>query len=1208
MTPAVRLAPQEEDKATSADCARHDSREYAPSAIDNTLNKEETEMTIDNNHGRLARSFAITLTTLIFSLFLFAAGAQANTYVVNTDFDDDNSGCTPNTTCSLREAITAANNHPGPDIINFNILGGGVRQIVLTMPLPPIDGTVTIDGYTQPGSKANTLTQGDNAVVLIEIDGSIVTDAILDVAASNCLIRGLIVVRSQALGIRLRSNGNLIAGNFIGTNGKYSAYLPNGTSGILISNVSNNVIGGTSPATRNLIAGNTYPVNFGAGIQVSGSSASNNTIQGNIIGLDQDVSVPVFSNQYGIIIDSGSHGNTIGGTTAGAGNLISGNAHDGIQLNNSASNVIEGNFIGTNANGTAAFGNERGIVIQAGSVANKIGDAVANSGNVISGNHGIGVGLFGSGTTLNEVFSNYIGTRADGVTGLGNSWHGVEIGQGANGNYIGSFIAGATNIIAFNGNGQPSGSGVRLDKDAGTGNSINRNSFYSNGLLGIDLQAATDSGTQVTLNDLNDGDSGANSLQNFPVITAAAYSNGTTSITGTLNSVSNEPFRVEIYASPTCGDSGYGEGKAYIGTTTVTTSGNNGTFSFNSVAFNIGQFVTATVTDLGPLNTSEFSQCKQVTSPPTAGSIAFSSANYSLGEGSGSATITVARTGGSAGAISVHYQTGGGTATTNTDYTPASGTLSWADGDTANKTFTIAIVDDNLDEPNETVVMTLSNPTGGATLGNQSTAPLTIIDNDAPVILNIADVSKAEGNSGSTDFVFAVTLADVSGQTVSCDYAIVPGGTATQGSDYVPVGGTITFAPGSVQQTVTVFVNGDTQVEPNETFFVQLSNPINATLGKSKGTGTIVNDDGVAAPTVQFSQANFSVQEALTAATVTVTRSGDTSGTATVDYTTADGTATQKSDYELISGTLIFAPGDTTKTFQVLINEDSYVEGAETVGLTLSNATGGANLGAQSTAQLSISDDSPESVTNPNDDAQNFVYQQYHDLLNREPDAGGLAFWTGQITQCGNDQICVNTKRKDLSAAFYIELEFQETGYFVYRMQKASFGTQPTYLQFMADRSRIDAGNLEQSKQDFATTWVQRSLFKTAYPDGMPADQFVNKLYDTAGLLGFAAARLQATQDLLNNVKTRAQVLRDVIETPAFKTQEYNPSFVLMQYFGYLRRDAEPGGYQFWLGVLNSQLPQDMSGYHAMVCAFVTSGEYQDRFSAIHTHGNGECQ
>jgi hypothetical protein len=358
--------------------------------------------------------------------------------------------------------------------------------------------------------------------------------------------------------------------------------------------------------------------------------------------------------------------------------------------------------------------------------------------------------------------------------------------------------------------------------------------------------------------------------------------------------------------------------------------------------------------------------------------------------------------------------------------------------------------------------------------------------------------------------------------------------------------------------------------------------------------------------TLQFSQSSFSVQEDLTAATIIVTRTGDASGPASVDYATADNTGNQKGDYEIAAGTITFAPGETTRSFLVLINEDSYVEGTEQVNLLLANPAG-ASLGSQTTAVLNINDDAVEKPANPNDKAGNFVYQQYHDFLNREPDTGGLAYWTSQITQCGNDQNCISTQRKNVSAAFYIELEFQETGYFVYRIQKASFGAPPDYLHFMADRRRVDGANLEPAKQAFASGWVERAAFKAAYPDSFTADQFVNKLFDTAGLSGHAAERAQEIQGLLSGTRTRAEVLRDIIETQEFKTREYNPAFVLMQYFGYLRRDADSTGYQFWLNIINNQLPNDQSGYHAMVCAFITSDEYQDRFGAIHIHANSEC-
>jgi hypothetical protein len=693
-------------------------------------------------------------------------------------------------------------------------------------------------------------------------------------------------------------------------------------------------------------------------------------------------------------------------------------------------------------------------------------------------------------------------------------------------------------------------------------------------------------------------------LQNFPVLSGATLNGGTLAVAGSLNSTPNKSFRIEYFFNPACHESGYGEGQTFVGTKTVQTDANGNASvatAFHTPAS--GQVVTATATD-DANNTSEFSQCIGINGL-TAGTLQFNQPDYAQYESLTTATLTVIRTNGSSGTVTVHYATSNGTAIEPDDYIGTSGTLTFANGETS-KSFTFTTTDDAINEPDKTINLTLSNPTGGATLGSPSATSLKIEDDDS-LPLSVSDVSLAEGNSGITNFNFNVTLPQPSFRIVVVSYATIAGGTATSGNDYQLASGTLSFTTGETSKTVTVRVNGDPQNEPDETFLVQLSNPTNATLAKTQGTGTIINDDAVTAPTVQFNSSSYSISEDLTAAVVTVTRSGDTSGTATVDYATSNGTASQRGDYQISSGTLTFAPGDVNKTFVVLINEDSYVEGPETVNLTLSN-NNGAGLGGQSTAVLTILDDATESFTNPNDDAQNFVYQHYHDFLNREPDAGGLAYWTGQIAQCGNDQNCTNEKRRGVSAAFFIEMEFQETGYFVYRIHSASFGMQPTYQQFMTDRGRVKAGaQLEQSKQALADVFVQRTAFKSAYPDAMPADQFVNKLYDTAGLMGYATERVQATQDLMTNTKTRAQVLRDVLETPEFKTREYNPSFVLMQYFGYLHRNADQAGYQFWLNVMNNQLPQDQSGYRAMVCAFITSAEYQDRFSAVHAHSNPEC-
>jgi hypothetical protein len=155
------------------------------------------------------------------------------------------------------------------------------------------------------------------------------------------------------------------------------------------------------------------------------------------------------------------------------------------------------------------------------------------------------------------------------------------------------------------------------------------------------------------------------------------------------------------------------------------------------------------------------------------------------------------------------------------------------------------------------------------------------------------------------------------------------------------------------------------------------------------------------------------------------------------------------------------------------------------------------------------------------------------------------------------------------------------------------------------DRNNVVGGNgLEAGKQSLAYEWVLRQDFEQAYPDLLSNIEFVNKLFDTAGLTPYTTER-QQEMAAMNAGRTRAQVLRDVIEVGAFKQREYNPSFVLMQYFGYLRRDADQAGYGFWLDILN-RLPAP-NNYRSMVCAFITSAEYQDRFGPVRTRNDGEC-
>jgi uncharacterized repeat protein (TIGR01451 family) len=358
-----------------------------------------------------------------------------------------------------------------------------------------------------------------------------------------------------------------------------------------------------------------------------------------------------------------------------------------------------------------------------------------------------------------------------------------------------------------------------------------------------------------------------------------------------------------------------------------------------------------------------------------------------------------------------------------------------------------------------------------------------------------------------------------------------------------------------------------------------------------------------AASSIQFNSTSYVVNEGEGSATIEVRRAGDTSSAVTIDYATSDATAGNRTDYVVSSGTLHFAAGETIKTFTVPIVDDLYVEGNESLNLTLSKAAGGAFSGSPSTVALTILDnDTATPTTNPLDGAQFFVNQQYLDFLNREPDAGGLAYWTNEITHCGNDTACINSRRLGVSAAFFIEAEFQQSGSFVYRLYKGGLGRQPNYAEFTLDRSKV-VGGVEADKAALVNDFIQRPEFKSLYPDALTNAQFVNRLFDTAGLTPFAAERQQQI-DAMNAGKTRAQVVRDVVEIQAFKDREYNPSFVLMQYFGYLRRDPDSGGYAFWLDVLNNR---DRNNYRGLVCAFITSREYQERFSSVVTRTDAEC-
>jgi Calx-beta domain len=406
-----------------------------------------------------------------------------------------------------------------------------------------------------------------------------------------------------------------------------------------------------------------------------------------------------------------------------------------------------------------------------------------------------------------------------------------------------------------------------------------------------------------------------------------------------------------------------------------------------------------------------------------------------------------------------------------------------------------------------------------------------------------------------------------------------------------------------------------------------------------------------AASTLQFNSGTTSVTEGTGGtsvdATVTITRSGDTSFPASVNYATGDssgangcsvntGAASSRCDYIATSGTLNFAANEISKTITIPITYDSYIESPETFTVTLS-APGGlsAGLGSPSTITITIND-SGFSGPNQIDNDSFFVREHYVDFLNREPDSGGIGFWTDQMTHCGpggSSPSDLTVCHVNVSGAFFLSIEFQQTGYLVERMYKVAFGdatgTSNTggahtlrvpvirLNQFLPDTQRIGRGvivgqgnwqqQLEDNKNAFSEEFVQRPAFLQALPLSMTPAAFVDALNGNAKDNNDVRPLSTTERDNLVNAlttgtMTRAQVVRAIAEDSDLAISERNRAFVLEQYFGYLRRnpndpqDSDYSGYEFWLGKLN-QFNGDYVGAE-MVKAFISADEYRHRFAA----------
>lgn len=532
------------------------------------------------------------------------------------------------------------------------------------------------------------------------------------------------------------------------------------------------------------------------------------TFHGNWIGLDTDGTTAV-PNSCGLFLFA-SLNNIVGGTGANQRNVIGGNANGGqLNTNGADGTVVVGNYLGTDVTGLL----DRGLfsVVTIFFTDNMIiGGANANERNVIGGgNPSISI----SGTSAgNQILGNSIGVGADGTTPIPSSTANIEVSATGPTTIIGNIIANSINLP---------GTGVLVYTDT-TQVNISQNSIFNNFGLGIDLN-----NDGVTANDAGDADVGENNLQNYPVITSATESAGTVTIVGTLNSTPSSNFTIEFYANAACDSSGFGEGETYLGNAAVSTDG-SGNAAFNTpLAGPATGFITAIARDASN-NTSEFSGCTAIVSGAVTGTAQLTSTTFGASEASSGGSFAVSRTGGTE-AASVQYTLTDVTATNGADYVkPATGFVTWADGDTATKFVFIPFLADALPEGTETFTITLSNPSNIG-LGATTSATFSILDDDAPTG-SLAFSSATYNGTEGTSVLITVNRTGGSNGAASIDYGTAPG-TATAG-DFSPVSGTLVWSDGdTAPKTFSIPLTADIFAEPAELFTVTLSNATGAAPG-----------------------------------------------------------------------------------------------------------------------------------------------------------------------------------------------------------------------------------------------------------------------------------------------------------------------------------------------------------------------------------------
>lgn len=844
--------------------------------------------------------------------------------------------------------VVAGNGGPGIEITDpaggVNSQGNQVLGNFLGTDLGSADNTVMKGTVRRPNSA-----QG---VLILNSPKNTVggyTPAARNVIGSN-LLDGVEIDGPTSIGNRLLNND--IGFNVV--NGLI-ALLPN-QNGVSITSSGNFVGDPTTPG-----GGNTISDNRGNGVLLLNAGATGNVIAGNVIGLNP-AGGSAFPNGFdGVHIDN-APGNFVGvvpGATAAkanARNTISAN-NNGVSITgpNATGNVIDGNFIGTAIDGVTDLGNAvDGVVIDnapgntvGGSDATPADPATVSSvtlGNVISGNNR-GVRVTGAGSRENRILGNFIGTDLTRQYDLSNAIDGVLMTAGASNNTVGGPLPAAGNSIEFD-----AGEGVNLD--SGTGNAVLSNAIVSNTASGGALPGG------IALNPA----AGANDLQPAPVLTTVVPNGKSTTVQGTLTARPNTTYTLQFFSSDAQDRSGFGQGESPVlatdpatvlpGYTTDVTTDAAGRYA---IALNLpsgvpsGRFLTATATDTYRHNTSAFSNA--VIAVPV--SLRLGQATYTANESSGVVTVTVVRTGGTGGAVSVNYNVDGGTATPGVDYAPTTGTLTFAPGVTS-QTFTVPILEAHKVGGSVTANITLGSFANGATAGTPVVGTLTIQDNDQPAV----GFPAASQTFYGPGVAYILVTRNTPTGSATVRYA-TSDGSALAGVNYTPASGSVTFSPGQTTQYVPVTLLDDSQAHAAPlTFGLTLGQPTGAVLGPV--ASLVVSDVTTASPGVfQLAAASTAAAPGATVASVTVVRTGGKTGAVTVAYATGGGNARPGVDYTPVSGTLSFAPGETAKVVYVRVLNTNTPAASPSFLFGLGNPTGGATLGPQVNTNVTILHPSP---------------------------------------------------------------------------------------------------------------------------------------------------------------------------------------------------------------------------------------------------------